>query len=184
VRRRFAILDRDGTVIVDRHYLADPAGVELLPNALSGLQRLSSLGLGLAIVSNQSGLARGYFDRAAVDAVNTRMKELLAAGGVQLDGIYYCPHIDADDCTCRKPRPGMMLQAVAELDFDPAQAFVLGDKACDVDLGRAFGATSFMVRTGYGAQARAEDADRASYVVADLAEAADVIARLVREIQH
>ena len=181
VCRRFAILDRDGTVIVDRHYLADPAGVELLPHALTGLRRLRDLGLGLAIVSNQSGLARGYFDRAALDAVNARMRQLLTQGGVTLDGVYHCPHIDADNCDCRKPRPGMVTQAADELNFDPAQAFVLGDKPCDVDLGLALGATTFLVRTGYGALASAEQAARAHFAVADLGEAAEVIARLVNQ---
>ena len=107
------------------------------------------------------------------------MHQLLAAGGVMLDGVYCCPHVEADNCNCRKPRPGLMTQAAAEFDFDPAQAFVLGDKPCDVELGRTFGATTFLVRTGYGSQASAEEAARAHHVVADLAAAAEVVARLL-----
>jgi D-glycero-D-manno-heptose 1,7-bisphosphate phosphatase len=174
-----ALLDRDGTVIGERHYLATPDGVELLPGAVEGLRRLAELGLGLAVVTNQSGLRRGYFDRLTLDAIHDRMRALLAQGGVQLDGIYVCPHTEEDGCECRKPRPGLVRQAAAELGFDPAEAFVLGDKACDVDLGRAVGATTFLLRTGYGRRMTAEVQARAHYVVDDLRQAAEVICRLV-----
>lgn len=177
--RRFVLLDRDGTINIDRHYLADPAGLELLPHSLAGLQHLSRLGLGLAVVSNQSGIGRGYFTEETLDAIHLRLRQLLADGGVTLDGLYSCPHVDADDCGCRKPRPGMVRQAAAAHGFDPAAAFVIGDKACDIDLGRAVGATTFLVRTGAGSQATADVQQRADYVVTDLAEAAAVIATLL-----
>ncbi len=177
--RRWALLDRDGTLIVERHYLATPDGVELLPGVVEGLRRLAELGLGLAVVTNQSGLSRGYFDRATLDAIHERLRELLAHSGVSLDAIYVCPHTDEHECECRKPRAGLVRQAAAELAFDPAAAFVLCDKACDVDLGRAVGATTFLVRTGYGGQMPAEVQARADYVVDDLAQAADVIRSLL-----
>jgi histidinol-phosphate phosphatase family protein len=179
MRRHFALLDRDGTIIAERHYLATPDGVELLPGAVEGLRRLARLGIGLAVVSNQSGLSRGYFDQAALDAIHERLCELLARGGVMLDGIYICPHTDEHDCGCRKPRPGMVRQAAAELGFDPAYAFVLGDKACDVDLGRAVGATTFLLRTGYGDRMPAPVQSRAHHVVNDLWQASEVISSLV-----
>lgn len=147
---RFALLDRDGTVIHERHYLADPAQVELLPGAARGLRQLRRLGFGLLIVTNQSGLARGYFDRPQLDRIHARMHDLLASEGVSLDGIYVCPHLPDANCICRKPRPSLVHQAVAEHGFDVAQAIVVGDKPCDVDLGRAVGAMSVLVRTGYG----------------------------------
>jgi len=148
--RRFALLDRDGTVIHERHYLADPADVELLPAAAQGLRRLRRMGFGLLILTNQSGLARGYFDRPQLDRIHARMQQLLAAEGVALDGIYACPHLPDANCICRKPRPGLVHQAVADYGFDPAGAIVVGDKPCDVELGHAVGAMSFLVRTGYG----------------------------------
>jgi D-glycero-D-manno-heptose 1,7-bisphosphate phosphatase len=179
MRRRVALLDRDGTLIVERHYLATPDGVELLPGAVEGLRRLTAMGVGLAVVTNQSGLSRGYFDRMTLDAIHDRMRELLARGGVTLDGIYVCPHTDEHACACRKPRPGLVHQAAAELGFDPVHAFVLGDKACDVDLGRAVGATTFLVRTGYGARMAAEVQGRADHIVDDLRQAAEVIGSIL-----
>jgi D-glycero-D-manno-heptose 1,7-bisphosphate phosphatase len=177
--RRFALLDRDGTIIVERHYLAAPDGVELLPGAVEGLRRLAEIGLGLVVVTNQSGLSRGYFHRATLDAIHERLRELLARGGVTLDGIYVCPHTPEHVCACRKPRPGLVRQAAADLGFDPAEAFMLGDKACDVDLGRAVGATTFLLRTGYGDRLPAEVCARADHVADDLRQAAEVIGSLL-----
>jgi len=164
--RRFALLDRDGTVIHERHYLADPADVELLPGAARGLRQLRRLGFNLVLVTNQSGIARGYFDRPQLERIHARLIDLLAAKGVALHGIYICPHLPEANCMCRKPRPGLALQAAAEHGFNPAHAIVVGDKPCDVDLGRAIGARSFLVRTGYGTTF--EGATSAHVVVDDL----------------
>jgi len=173
--RRFVLLDRDGTVNVERHYLAAADGVELLPNAAAGLRRLRALGFGLIVVTNQSGLGRGYFDRPALDAVHERLRQLLTTEGVVLDGIYYCPHTEQAGCCCRKPRPGLALQAAADLGFDPATSFVIGDRPSDIELGQGLGVPTVLVRTGYGAEsAKAVQAD---FVVADLLEAAGVIER-------
>ncbi|MCB2185636.1 MAG: HAD family hydrolase [Deltaproteobacteria bacterium] len=174
--RRFVVLDRDGTIIKDAHYLADPAGVELLPGSLAGLARLAGLGLGLVVISNQSGVGRGYFGPAEVAAVNARVAELLAAGGVAVAGWYYCPHTPEEGCACRKPGPALLLQAAREHGFDPAQAFVVGDKAADVDLGLGAGATAILVLTGHGAEAAETVRQRAARVAPDLAAAAEFIA--------
>jgi D-glycero-D-manno-heptose 1,7-bisphosphate phosphatase len=179
MKRRVALLDRDGTIIAERQYLATPDGVELLPGAPEGLRRLMELDLGLVVVTNQSGLSRGYFDRTTLDAIHDRMRQLLARAGVALDGIYVCPHTAEDACDCRKPGPGLVRQAAADLGFDPVEAFVLGDKACDVDLGLAVGATTFLLRTGYGDRMPADVRARANYVVDDLRQAAEVIGRII-----
>jgi len=173
-KRRFVVLDRDGTIIVERHYLSDPELVELIPGVAAGLRKLRGLGLGLAIVTNQSAIGRGYFDLARLEAIHQRMNDLLAAEQVKIDGIYVCPHTPDDHCQCRKPLPGMLEQASRELHFDPKECFVVGDKPCDVELGQQFGATTFLVRTGHGERFVAEGAT-ADYVVADLSEAAQVI---------
>ena len=176
--KRFVLLDRDGTINVERHYLSDPEQVELLPNAARGLAEMA--GLGLAVVTNQSGLGRGYFDAARLAQIHDRLRTLLReAAAVELDGIYCCPHVPEDDCVCRKPRTGLIDQAARELQFLPSQSFVIGDKACDIQLGRAAGATTLLVRTGYGAQAAADGAVRPDYVVDDLCEAAEVIRQLL-----
>jgi D-glycero-D-manno-heptose 1,7-bisphosphate phosphatase len=177
--RRFVVLDRDGTVIVERHYLSDPAEVELLPGVASGLRRLGRLGLGLVLVTNQSGVGRGYFDEPALGRIHQRLIDLLAREGVRLDGVYHCPHTPDADCMCRKPRPGLLRRAAADLGFDPAAAFVIGDKPCDLGLGRAVGATTFLVRTGYGERFADRDGADADFVVDDVAAAAGVIAGLL-----
>jgi D-glycero-D-manno-heptose 1,7-bisphosphate phosphatase len=172
-------LDRDGTVIAERHYLSDPQQVELLGGAADGLRRLRELGLGLVLVTNQSAVGRGYFDLARLEEIHRRLRELLADEGVTLDGIYYCPHTPDEGCACRKPRPHMLEAAARELGFDPARAFVVGDKECDVELGRGVGATTLLVRTGYGARLDAEGKAGADYVVDDLTEAARVVEGLL-----
>jgi len=179
-RSRFVLLDRDGTIIVERHYLSDPDQVELLPGAAQGLARLSSMGMGLVVLTNQSGIGRGYFDERRLEQIHRRMCQLLAAHGVFLDGIYVCPHRPQDQCDCRKPRPGLVQTAAMELGFVPSQSFMIGDKPCDVDLGRAIGARSILVRSGYGAAYAVSQLARPDHVVDDLAAAATLIETLIR----
>jgi D-glycero-D-manno-heptose 1,7-bisphosphate phosphatase len=179
--RRYVLLDRDGTMIVERNYLSDPDQVELIPGAAEGLRSLSRLGLGLLIVTNQSGIGRGYFDEARLAAIHDRMCGMLADQGVALDGIYVCPHTPENGCACRKPRTGLVTKAAALHGFEPGEAFVVGDKASDIALGRRIGACTLLVRTGYGAQYEVTaESPRPDYVVDDLFEAARIIGRLVR----
>lgn len=172
--RRFVLLDRDGTLNVEKHYLSDPAQLELYPGAGAAVRRLNQAGFGVAVVTNQSGIARGYFDMATLERIHARLHALLAAEGAHVDGIYLCPHGPDDDCTCRKPLPGMIEKAVAEHGFDPRQAVMVGDKEVDVDLGRAVGAATILVKTGHGAKAVA-DGSKADHIVDDLSAAVDVI---------
>jgi D-glycero-D-manno-heptose 1,7-bisphosphate phosphatase len=177
--RPFVLLDRDGTIIVERHYLADPEQVELLPGAAEGLRRLRQLGYGLVVVTNQSGLARGYFDDVRLGQIHNRMRDALCAEEVHLDGIYVCPHLPEVHCVCRKPRPGLVWAAAVGLDFDPRASIVVGDKACDIELGHAVGATSVLVRTGYGDRTAADRSVMADYIADGLVEVADLAAALV-----
>ncbi|MDP2847924.1 MAG: HAD-IIIA family hydrolase [Humidesulfovibrio sp.] len=182
-------LDRDGTVIVEKNYLHDPAGVELLPGAAEGMRRMSGLGLRLVLVSNQSGVGRGYFGREAVERVHGRLIELLEAEGVRLDGLYVCPHAPDEACGCRKPLPGLIERASHELDLDPTLSFVIGDKPCDIDLGLVVNATTFLVTTGYGAAHAAAEGCRPHHVTASLLEAVNIIepilvARTIGGVEH
>jgi D-glycero-D-manno-heptose 1,7-bisphosphate phosphatase len=179
VTRHFVLLDRDGTLNVERHYLSDPDQVELLPNAARGLAEMSQMGLGLVVVTNQSALGRGLFDAARLEQIHDRLRELLRAEGVRLDGIYACPHLPADDCRCRKPRPGLVETAANELGFRPAAAFVVGDKRCDIELGQVVAATTLLVRTGYGVENEADDSLRPDFVVDDLWQASQAIRGLL-----
>lgn len=174
--RRFALIDRDGTLIVEKNYLCDPDQVELTPGAGPALRRLRDLGWGIAVVTNQSGVARGYFDLTAVARVHDRLRALLRADGVELDGIYTCPHGPEDDCICRKPLPGLIEQAMADHGFDPRRAAVIGDKAADIDLGKAVGAATILVRTGYGAETEREGACLPDIVADDLPAAVAALA--------
>jgi D-glycero-D-manno-heptose 1,7-bisphosphate phosphatase len=176
-QRRYVLLDRDGTLIAERNYLASVEDIELLPNTLAGLKRLAQLNLGLVVVTNQSGIARGYFGWPEIHAIHEHLTRLFADNGVSLAGFYVCPHGPDETCECRKPEPGLARAAAVELNFDPAAAFVIGDKPCDIDLGKRLGATTILVRTGYGAQHAATT--NADYVVADLLEAAEVIATIL-----
>jgi D-glycero-D-manno-heptose 1,7-bisphosphate phosphatase len=177
VRRGVVVLDRDGTVNVERHYLADPGQVELIDGAGEGLRRLRDLGLELLVVTNQSAVGRGYITANTLAAIHARLVECLAAEGIELGGIYVCPHVPADGCRCRKPDTGLLERAARERGFDPAAAIVIGDKESDIEMGRRAGSTTLLVRTGYGARMAATTA--ADHVVDDLREAAHVIEGLI-----
>lgn len=144
------ILDRDGTVICDKHYLSDPEQVELLPGAVEGLSAFEKAGLGLVIITNQSGVDRGFFSMNQVNAVNAELGSQLRRHGIELDGVFVCPHSPASGCECRKPKPGLLYDAAAKLNFEPDRCVVIGDKISDLDLGRAVGALTVLVRTGKG----------------------------------
>ncbi len=168
-------------MIAERNYLSDPNQVDLLHGTLSGLARMSAIGLGLIVVTNQSGVARGYFDDATLQQINRKMESLLAEGGVRLDGIFVCPHHPDDGCSCRKPEPGLVLEAAARFGFDPAGTYVIGDKASDLELGRRIGAFTILVTTGYGTSVPSSVvAEKADAVVSGLADAATVIERCLR----
>jgi len=177
--KRFVLLDRDGTIVVDRGYLSDPDELELIRGAGPALARLREQGLGLVIVSNQSGIGRGFLDEVDLERIHTKLAELLASDGTALDGIYCCPHLPTARCACRKPETALVARAAAEHGFDPAESFVVGDKACDIELGRRVGATTILVRTGYGEEAAADSSVDAEHIVADLPEAADLIGQLL-----
>lgn len=163
-----ALVDRDGTIIEDRHYLSDPDEVTLLPGAAAGLRRLAQAGVRLVVISNQSGVARGKITPAQLAAVNRRMNDLLAAEMVTLDGILVCPHAPEDDCPCRKPREGLAREAAGRLGLDLAAAIVVGDKPADVGLARRLGVPAFLVGTGDGAATLRSRAVSADYAVENL----------------
>jgi histidinol-phosphate phosphatase family protein len=136
--RPAVFLDRDGTLIEDKGFLADPAGVEVLPTVVAALRLLRERGFATVVISNQSGVARGYFDDDAVRAVNAEIVRRLANDGVAIDAWYWCSHYD-DDCTCRKPAPGLVERAVEEHGLVLDGGAMVGDRGSDVALGHAVG---------------------------------------------
>ena len=184
-------LDRDGVVIEDAHYLASPARVRLLPGSAEAIATLNRAGWPVVVVTNQSGVARGYFPPAAVEAVHDFLSEQLAGYGARVAGYYYCPHYPtADveafraDCACRKPKPGMLHRAAADLGLDLTRSWMVGDRASDLEAGAAAGTRTILVRTGYGATADVTALDRSALnlelVATDLADAVEKCGLAVR----
>jgi D-glycero-D-manno-heptose 1,7-bisphosphate phosphatase len=178
VTRPAVFLDRDGTLIEDPGHLGDPGRVVVLPGAADGLRRLSEAGFALVVVSNQAGVARGLITEDDVRAVNDRVREVLAAAGVWIDGFYYCPHHPdfTGPCACRKPGTELFQRAAAELGLDVRSSWIVGDTAGDLGAARALGVPAVLVRTGHGRRTLSElMADGAVPTAADLSEAAQLI---------
>jgi D-glycero-D-manno-heptose 1,7-bisphosphate phosphatase len=140
---------------------------------------MRALGLGLVVVTNQSAVGRGLIDEERLARIHGRMAALLADDGVSVDGVYHCPHTPDALCRCRKPQTGLLERAARELGFDPGAGVVIGDKACDIELGQRVGATTMLVRTGYGAEVEAAGEAAPDYVVDDLWSAARIIEHLM-----
>ena len=157
----------------------EPDAVALIEGAAAGMRHLIALGLGVVIVTNQSAIGRGLLDEPGLAAVHARLTERLREEGVQVDGIFHCPHHPDDGCACRKPKSGMVDRAVAVFGFDPAQCFVVGDSASDIELGRGLGATTILVRTGHGSETETSGVP-ADHVVDDLGAASALIGELLR----
>ena len=175
--RQFVVLDRDGVVIEDQDHLTDPAGVVLIHGAARAIRKMRDLGFGLVVVTNQSVIGRGWLDQAGLGRIHGRMTDLLKQDGAHLDGIFVCPHTADDSCTCRKPAIGLMEQAARAHQFDPRESFVVGDKTSDIEFGKRAGATTILVRSGYGREVEAEGKHGADYVADDLPAAVAIISR-------
>ena len=150
-------LDRDGTIIEEVGYLDRPDRVQFFPFTVDAIRVLNRAGLAVVMVSNQSGIARGFFTEAVLGDIHQKMASMLEAGGARIDAYYYCPHHPdgkvaglAKVCECRKPARGMVDRAVTEFGIDPTRSFVVGDRWLDVSLARTVGAKGILVRTGYG----------------------------------
>jgi len=158
VSRPAVFLDRDGTLVEELPYLHDPERLALMPGAAAALSALARAGFALVLVTNQAGVARGLYGEDAVERVHRRLGELLAAGGVALDGVYYCPHHPdgrvaayARACRCRKPAPGMLEAAAGDLGLDLTASYLVGNDPVDVGAARAAGAAPVFVTTGQAA---------------------------------
>jgi D-glycero-D-manno-heptose 1,7-bisphosphate phosphatase len=161
-RRAAVLLDRDGTLIRDWGYIRRPDQVRLYKRAPEALRLLRAAGFKLAVVSNQSGIGRGFFSVKAAALVNRRLRSLLRACGIRLDGIFICPHAPTDGCACRKPAPGLARAAARKLRLDLTRSYVVGDTPRDLGLARRVWAASALVRTGQGRRAAAGQADHAA----------------------
>jgi D-glycero-D-manno-heptose 1,7-bisphosphate phosphatase len=187
MKKRAVFLDRDGTVNEDVGYPGTYDLVRIYPYSIDAIRRLRQAGFAVVIVTNQSGIGRGFFTEDALVEIHERLVEDLAAAGARPDAIYYCPHHPGStipgygpDCRCRKPFPGMALKARDELGIELEGSYMVGDKEEDIRFGLAIGATPVLVLTGYGKGTLArlrETGLEPAFVAADLGEAADWILR-------
>lgn len=168
-------LDRDGTLNEDVGYLSDPGRLRILEGVLSGLRMLSDAGIDLAIISNQSGIGRGYFDERILELVHCRLREELEIAGIHLSDVEYCPHKPEDGCSCRKPGIGM-IEAI-ERRRGKRCGVVVGDKESDILCGKTAGLKTVLVLTGEG-RVTNEQGSKADFVAEDLAAAARWIVAL------
>ncbi len=147
MRRPAVFLDRDGTIIEDVDYLATPGGVRLLPGAADAIARLASANLPVVIITNQSGIGRGFYSEDDYVAVRRRLNDLLMAAGGRVLATYHCPHSPEriPPCDCRKPAPGLFLQASRDHDLDLARSFYVGDRMRDIEAGIALGGTGYLI---------------------------------------
>jgi len=150
-------LDRDGTINEEMGYLSRPDQLRLIPGTPEAIRLINEAGMKAVVVTNQSGVARGYFTEEVVETIHGRINEMLHEKGARIDRFYCCPHhpVYGDGpykkaCSCRKPESGLFLLASEELDIDLARSYVIGDMLKDIDAGKRVGARGILVRTGYG----------------------------------
>jgi D-glycero-D-manno-heptose 1,7-bisphosphate phosphatase len=171
-------LDRDGVLIENRaEYVRTLADVAFLPGALQAMQRAAALPFAVVIVSNQAGVGRGLITPETAASIQSAVVDAVRAHGGRIDAAYFCPHRADENCPCRKPRPGMLLQAAQELGIDLAASWMVGDNITDMQAGRAAGARCLLVRSGLGDRQPPADAHTPFDVVDDVAAAVAFIER-------
>jgi D-glycero-D-manno-heptose 1,7-bisphosphate phosphatase len=182
--RPAVFIDRDGTLTEEVGYVNHPSRLRLLPRSAEAVSRLNEAGIPAVVVTNQAGLARGYFTEAVMSAVNVELAAQLARGNARVDGIYICPHHPTEGeppyrqrCECRKPKPGLLLRAAEDMNLDLSRSIMVGDKPSDLEVAPIVGARSVLVLTGYGRGEWEYQRDRfrvtPDYVAADLFDAVE-----------
>ena len=173
-------LDRDGTINMEVDHLTDPAYLQLLPGSARAIKMLNDAGIPVIVISNQAGIARGLFTEETLGIINDRLVSMLEVEGAKIDGMYYCPHhpefgndVYKKVCQCRKPSPGMLLNAADDLDIELTRSYMVGDTKNDILAGKAAGCRTILVRTGYG--------EAEMLVMGDTADGPDLVCKDIRE---
>lgn len=181
-RQAAVFLDRDGTINLDKGYFYRPEDFEFEQDSVAAIRLLNQAGYKVFVISNQAGIALGHFTEKQVDELHTWLRAELAKYGAQVDGFYYCPHHAKQGigeyktvCECRKPAPGLLLQAAEEWEIDLEKSYMVGDHNSDVEAGRAAGVTSIFVRTGHGEHEE-------QFVAPDILKAANLYAAVTKYI--
>lgn len=172
--KKAVFLDRDGTIIKEKHYLSDPAQIEIECDVIPALQQLQNLGFYLIIVTNQSGIARGKFTLADYQSVQHTLESQFADYGIHFTEVWYCPHHPESElsqyrqtCPCRKPEPGMLVEAAKKHQIQLSESWMIGDKSADMEAGFRAGTKTILVRTGYGRQTEFSHMPHPPHFVAD-----------------
>ena len=173
--KRFIFLDRDGVIIKDKPYIHEIADIEFLPNAIAGLLKIQQLGYGFIIITNQAGVARGYYTFKEAEDFHGEVVKRLNAQGVYIKKSYLCPHHPdfTGNCDCRKPRAGLIERAVKELDIPMAGGIFIGDKDCDIQLGKNCNGRTFLIKNG-----QYQTTEEPDFAVHDLMGAYNILWRL------
>ena len=182
IQKTAVFLDRDGTIIEEVGYLDNIGQLKLIPGAARAIGLLNKAGIPVIMITNQSGVARGYFSESVVEQLHQRLNELLETELAYLDAIYYCPHHPTEGtapyrrtCNCRKPHPGMVEQAIDDLQLGKRRLFVVGDKLTDIELAKRAGAEGILVLTGYGREEKKQldkiGKAQPAYIATDLLQA-------------
>jgi D-glycero-D-manno-heptose 1,7-bisphosphate phosphatase len=183
-KRRAVFLDRDGTIAEEVGYANHISRFVVYPFAAAAIRRLNQANLPVIVVTNQSGVARGFFPESLIGQMHDKMVEQLAAGGAHVDGMYYCPHIRDDQCSCRKPLPGMLERAAREHNLEISGSVLVSDRYNDIQMGHENGCRTILVLTGYGRGDyewnRAKWPRQPDYVVENLADAVEIILKEMR----
>jgi D-glycero-D-manno-heptose 1,7-bisphosphate phosphatase len=180
--KKAVFVDRDGTVNEESGYLFRKEDCRFIPGAIEAIARLNKAGFLVVVITNQSGIARGYYTKDDLDLLHKHMDREITAAGGEVAAWYHCPHhpdypeADRSPCSCRKPLPGMLHSAAAELGIDLASSWMIGDKIADIKAGIAAGCHTILIKTGYG-QAEAAYVQKEQIVLADLYTAAAYITR-------
>jgi D-glycero-D-manno-heptose 1,7-bisphosphate phosphatase len=169
---RAIFLDRDGTIMEDSNYVGDVKRVLVIPSAPAALKQLQDAGYKLFIITNQSGVGRGYFTREAVDQIHAHLDEHFGKSGVRFDRYYVCPHHPEDNCDCRKPKPKFLLDAAREYGLNLSRSFMIGDRASDIQAGINAGVPTILVLTGVGRETLAKQGVKPDHVAEDIGAAA------------
>jgi D,D-heptose 1,7-bisphosphate phosphatase len=172
-RQPAIFVDRDDTLMVDVNYCDDPRLVQLIPGAAEGIRELRRAGYMVIIVTNQSGIGRGYFSVETLGKIHESLRDKLRERDADYDAVYYCPHLPDDGCDCRKPKPGLLLRAASDLNIDLSASYAIGDRDLDVEAGRAAGTRTVLVLNSDREQG--ENCKAADFIVSSLEEAAKLI---------
>jgi len=170
-------LDRDGTICIDWGYLISAEKMELLPNSAEALKKINKLNIPIIVLTNQSGIARKYFNEDTVLEANEKLKSILLKSNAHIDEVFYCPHHPDAGCWCRKPNSGLLEESAKKYNIDPLKSFVIGDKLTDIELGRKCGSKTVLVLTGYGKdeQKDIKESNKPDYIAEDLLDAVEWI---------